>query len=292
LIKDFERVAKSHKGKLRFCLVVKGNNQVSRGLSHNLGVFFEVPLPTLRIMEFGEYKHVLEKRRMATLSMNPEHGKKFDYKNPHKKKHKLHQKKQKQKFRHKTKKERLEQDRPSNHPAHKSTSREVKKYKSDDLTREGITRFVDDYLDGKTTHYHQADHLPPNNDKLLVKYLNSYNYEEFIKDTIKEKKMAVIWTCLKGSSTYPGYYKQIKHLAKHKMIQQYFKFGKLDPQKNDHPKEYKGNVNANKLFVYRDESKVDKHWKSIKYEDMAKVFKTLIFWTNEIQIIEAAERDL
>ena len=290
LIKDFERVAKHHKGKIRFCVLVMRKDQVSRGLGHQLGVFLHTPLPTLRIMEFGEYLHVLEKRKLAVSTPNPK--KQFYFKKKPKKKNKFEERKLRNKFVHKTRKERMEHDRPHNHPAHKNSKRDVRKFKSDDLSKEGMTKFVEDYLNGNTVHYHRADHVPKNNEKLVVRHLNSHNYKDFISKSMEDGLMPVIWACEKGARTYPDYFKQIKHLASQARIKNYFRFGKIDPHKNDHPKLFQGNKNLNKLFIYKDTPDFKKIWKIQKYEDMVKSFRFFMRLINELEISKMAQSDL
>jgi hypothetical protein len=289
LIKDFEKLAKKYKKHLRFCILVDKKNDVSRGLGHNLGVFGHVSLPTLRIMKFGEYRHVLKRRQEALETPNPEFKKKFHH---DKKKKNLHELKEKWKTRHKTREERKEHDHPANHPAHKTSKREIKKFKSDDLSLEGMETFIKEFIQGKTVHYHRSDHIPHNNHKLIVKHLNSHNYEAFLEEAKLDKKMAIIWTCVKGAFNYPDFYKQIKHLAKHSLLKKHFKFGKIDPFKNDRPVELKGNAHMDKLFIYKDETNVGRYWKQVKYEDMATIFKYLAGIVFELDHHKRVEEEL
>lgn len=269
LIKDFEKLAKKYHKHLKFCILVDKKNDVSRGLGHELGVYNHVSLPTLRIMKFGEYHHVIRKRKKLGYSAHPD-----DIKAYHANKHKI-------KHVHKTRKQRVTMDNMENHPAHNSSKREVKKYKSEDLSFKGMERFIKDFLVGKTRHYHKADHIPHDNHKRIVKHLNSHNFEAFLEEAKQEKKMAIIWVCVKGAYNYPDNYKQIKHLAKHGRLKKYYKFGKIDPFKNDRPKALQGNAHADKLFIYRGEMDVAKSWKQVKYEDMAAMFQYLMVLIDE-----------
>ena len=236
-------------------------------------------------MKFGEHKHIIKKRKEVGFSPNDKHKQKFKYKG--KGKHKG-----RKKHRHKTRKERLKYDTSANHPAHKANSREISKFKSDDLSVEGMEKFIKEFITGKTIHYHRADHIPKNNHKLIVKHLNTHNIDAFLHEAKIDKKMAVIWTCVKGANNYPKFYKQIKHLAKHIKIKKYFKFGKIDPFKNDEPKILKGNKHADKLFIYLNESDVNKWWKQKKYEDMANMFKYLIALIGQSKKLKIVEEDL
>lgn len=280
LIKDFEKLSKKYNKHLKFCVLVNKKNDVSRGLGHELGVYNHVSLPTLRIMKFGEYLHVIRKRKKLGYTSDPESVKKY-----HANKHKI-------KHVHKSRKQRTTLDTAANHPAHNSTKRDVKKFKSEDMSYKGMERFIKDFLVGKTRHYHKSDHVPHDNHKRIVKHLNSHNYQAFLEEARQEKKMAIIWACVKGAYNYPSNYKQIKHLAKHARLKQYFKFGKIDPFKNDRPKELQGNAHADKLFIFRGEMNIAKSWKQIKYEDMVDMFKFLMRVIDEANQEKVSQEDL
>lgn len=274
MIQDFEKLALKYDHHIKFILLVWHKNDSTIGMVHNLGFFNKTPVPGLRIMKFGEYLHVLEKRKKIGKTEN---NQTFEYKKGRKAE---------------KKKEKKEPDTPYNHPAHKASNRRTFKYQSDDLTYKGMELFINDFFENKTRHYLKAEHLPHNNKKLHVKQLNSYNYLAFLEEAKKDKKIAVIWICRKAGNKYPEMIKQLNHLGKHGIIKSKIKFASIDLSKNEHPIFFRGIKKVNKLYIYKNEGNVKNYWKITPFDDLERLFMYFMKLIDELGKSKMVEEDL
>ena len=259
MIKDFEKLAHKHDHNIKFILLVWAKNSVSSGIKHELGIYSEKRLPTLRILTFGEYKHLAKRRERRKKDKN----KKKPKIDPNDKNARRKQMERLNKL--------FSSDTP--HPAHNNTVRETKKYSSDDVTKQGMEKFLMDFHSGTVTDYLKADYLPKDNHKRHVRTLNSYNYVEFLEETKKNNKIAVIWVYPHSSHKYKEYYEHYTHLAKHPSISKSFSFGNIDMSKNERPHGFSGQKSMNKMYLYRNETDTDKIWKETVADDLARLFK-------------------
>lgn len=239
---------------------------------HQFGLNHESPLPTLRILQFGEYEYLLKKRKTRRGESLPKHPEPTSRNETKEYKQKKHYEKH-----HKPKN--------PNHPAENHANRQTFKYKSDDLSKEGIEKFVNDFLKGKHRNYHRADHIPQYNDKLTLRHLNSYNYQSFLDESEEAEKVAVIWVCSKADHEHKHRRKQLVHLSKHVSFRDSVNFGMIDMNYNDLPEYLKSRDHIGKLYVYFKETDIHKPIKVYPFINLKQLFfdfKTIADMINEM----------
>lgn len=261
MIKDFEKLAMKYDHRIKFILLVWSKNKVSSGLKHNLGIFNKKNLPSLRIIKFGEYVHL--RHRKAKRIKDKERKERLKKLGKVKKESRKEQMKRARKL--------FSSDTP--HPAHNNASRVTTKYLSNDVSKEGIKKFLNDFFENKISHYYKSDHLPADNDKRHVKTINSYTYKEFLEKAKEDNKIAVIWVYPHSSHEYTKFYGHFAHLAKQPAIKKHFVFANIDMSKNEKPSCFGGRNSYKKMYLYRNETDPSKHWHVTEADDLARLFK-------------------